>query len=67
MHSQHTLSMLDKSMGDMWTIVQTLTDDMLKLWQGDMDPVLGQWDENVQEHKEYWQLVRYTIVSRYNL
>jgi len=54
-------------MGDLWTIVQTLTDDMLKLWQGDMDPVLGQWDENVQEHKEYWQLVRYTIVSRDNL
>jgi len=62
LHSEHPSPMMDKTMGDMWTILQTLADDMVGLWRGDVDPAHGYWDTNVQEHTEYWNIINNTIV-----
>jgi len=62
LHSKHPSPMMDKSMGEMWTLMQKLADDMVESWRGDVDPALGHWDENVQEHREYWNIINNTIV-----
>ena len=61
LHSKHKSPMMDKTMGEMWPIIEKLNDDMVHLWEGEMDPGLGGWDENVQEHTEYWAIVRNAI------
>jgi len=62
LHSKHPAPMMDKSMGDMWTILQSLADDMVQLWRGAVDPAHGHWDTTVQEHDECWNIINNTVV-----
>jgi len=52
LHSKHHSVVLDKTMGEMWEMLNKVQDDMV---QDDDD------DDDVQTHYEYWPIVQNTI------
>jgi len=59
LHSEHTSPMLDKTMGEMWGIMTKLSSDMNLLWRGNLAE--GEYDDDVEQHREWWSIMRNTI------
>ena len=53
MHSKHHSVVLDKTMGEMWEMLNKVQDDMV------------QDDDDVQTHYEYWPIVQ-NIIAFYD-
>jgi len=54
--SESTSPMLDKTMGEMWEIMNKLSSDFDRIWRADDTD-----DEDLEQHGKWWAILRHTI------